>query len=447
MVSSTLLILSLAAQFVVGQTPSNVTEVHPRLDTFRCTVREGCKKHTNYLVVDSSQHPIHQATNDGHCGEWGNAANATACPDAESCAKNCIIEGISDYRTHGVITSGSEVRLQQLYRNTTVSPRIYLLEENQEQYDMLYLTGGEFTFDVEMDKLPCGMNSALYLSEMRQDGGKGLSPHNKAGPYYGTGYCDAQCFVTPFINGFANTEGYGACCGELDIWEANSRATHIAPHPCSEEGLYECSGDECGPKGTCDKTGCAWNPNRLNQTNYYGRDDTFKVDTTRKFTVVSQFLADKKGDLKSMHRHYVQDNKLIQSAVVNITGPPEINFMNDEYCEATEATDFMRLGGMKGMGDAMTRGMVLVMSIWWDDAGNMSWLDQGNSGPCDATEGNPKNIVKVEPHPEVIFSNIRVGEINSTFSLGSPYGSSGWLNKESHRRSRHQHKHQHRRSL
>jgi cellulase len=24
---------------------------------------------------------------------------------------------------------------------------------------------------------------------------------NPGGAYYGTGYCDAQCFVTPFING------------------------------------------------------------------------------------------------------------------------------------------------------------------------------------------------------------------------------------------------------
>lgn len=50
-----------------------------------------------------------------------------------------------------------------------------------------------------MDKLPCGMNSALYLSEMLADGGK--SELNRGGAYWGTGYCDAQCYTTPFING------------------------------------------------------------------------------------------------------------------------------------------------------------------------------------------------------------------------------------------------------
>ncbi|KAK7419030.1 hypothetical protein QQX98_003532 [Neonectria punicea] len=441
----TFLVLNLVTQLVVGQTPGNTTEVHPKLDTFRCTVLGGCRKHTNYIVVESSQHPIHQATNNVDCGSWGNAPNSTACPDAASCAKNCIIEGVPDYTVKGITTSGTEIRLQQQYRNSTVSPRVYLLEENEEQYELLHLTGSELTFDVEMSKLPCGMNSALYLSEMLQDGGQSLSPLNKAGAYYGTGYCDAQCFVTPFINGVGNIDGRGSCCNELDIWEANSRATHIAPHPCNEPGLYECAGAECGGTGVCDKSGCAWNPNRNKNTNYYGRGDTFKVDTTRKFTVVSQFVSDKSGYLTELHRHYVQDNKIIQSAVVNITGPPKINFMNDEYCEATGANEFTRLGGMKGMGEAMTRGMVLVMSLWWDETANMEWLDQGNSGPCNATEGSPTSILKVEPNPEVTFSNIRIGEINSTFSLSLPYPPGGSSDSGLVRREAHGHSHLHQR--
>ncbi|KAJ3542130.1 hypothetical protein NM208_g4265 [Fusarium decemcellulare] len=419
--------LGLVAQLAAGQTPGNGTEVHPRLDTFRCTVLGGCKKQTNYIVLDSAQHPIHQVNSNQNCGDWGNPANPTACPDEASCARNCIIEGVSNYQNQGVSTSGTELRMQQVYRNSTVSPRVYLLDESKQQYDLLHLTGQEISFDVEMSKLPCGMNSALYLSEMLQDGGKSLSPHNKAGPYYGTGYCDAQCFVTPFINGVGNIDGKGSCCNELDIWEANSRATHIAPHTCNQTALYKCTGAECGSEGVCDKSGCGWNPYRLKASNYYGRGDQFKVDTLRKFTV---------------------DNRIIESSVVNVTGPPKINFMNDEYCEATGANTFMRLGGMKGMGEAMTRGMVLVMSIWWDDSGFMAWLDQGESGPCNATEGSPANIVKAEPNPEVTFSNIRIGEINSTFSLTAPYKRDGIAAlplQPAHVR-RHLHHHQHRHS-
>lgn len=211
MASLSLLLFGLAVQLVAGQTPGNTPEVHPRLDTFRCTVLGGCKRHTNYIVVESSQHPIHQATNNFGCGNWGEKPNSTACPDAASCAENCIIEGVPDYRVQGISTSGTELRLQQRRNNMTVSPRVYLLDENKQEYDMMHLTGSELTFDVEMSKLPCGMNSALYFSEMLKDGGKSLSPHSKAGAHYGTGYCDAQCFVTPFINGVVS-EMVSVCC-------------------------------------------------------------------------------------------------------------------------------------------------------------------------------------------------------------------------------------------
>lgn len=77
----------------------------------------------------------------------------------------------------------------------------------------------------------------------------------------------------------------------------------------------------------------------------------------------------------------------------------------------------MELGAHEAMGDAMARGMVLAISIWWDEGGNMQWMDGAaqNAGPCDLTEGNPANIVKVEPNPTVTFSNIRWGEIGTTW--------------------------------
>lgn len=89
--------------------------------------------------------------------------------------------------------------MQLIVGENVVSPRIYLLDEAKEKYEMLQLTGNEIAFDVEASHLPCGMNSALYLSEMAADGGK--SDLNTGGGAWGTGYCDAQCYVTPFING------------------------------------------------------------------------------------------------------------------------------------------------------------------------------------------------------------------------------------------------------
>lgn len=47
----------------------------------------------------------------------------------------------------------------------------------------------------------------------------------------------------------------------------------------------------------------------------------------------------------------------------------------------------------------------------------MNWLDSGNSGPCNKTEGDPALIVKQNPGTSVTFSDIRWGEIGSTYDI------------------------------
>lgn len=414
-ISLGLALLGLVAAQKPGATPDN----HPKITTYRCTNAGGCKPKTNYIVTDALSHWVHQVGNNLGCGNWGEKPNATACPTKEACAQNCVMEGISDYSQNGVTTSGSDLKLEHILDSRVVSPRVYLLDDTKENYEMIYLTGQEFTFDVDMAKLPCGMNAALYLSEMEKDGSK--SALNTGGAKWGTGYCDAQCFTTPFINGEGNVEGKGACCNELDIWEANSRATHIAPHPCNVTGSYLGTAAESARDGVCDKAGCGWNPYRVGQDDYYGRGSGFKVDTTKKMTVVTQFPAEN-GKLKAIVRLYVQDGKVIKAETVKKDGLPKVDSMTDELCKATNSEAFMRLGALPAMGTAMDRGMVLALSIWWDAGGNMLWLDgaQNGAGPCNSTEGNPDNIVKVESNPVVTFSNMKWGEIGSTFKSSPP---------------------------
>jgi cellulase len=90
--------------------------------------------------------------------------------------------------------------------------------------------------------------------------------------------------------------------------------------------------------------------------------------------------------------------------------------MDQAYCDSHGAAKYTELGGHKGMGDALSRGMVLAMSIWWDEGGAMNWLDSGSAGPCNATEGFPETVRQVEKAPTVTFSNIKWGEIGSTFA-------------------------------
>ena len=154
---------------------------------------------------------------------------------------------------------------------------------------------------------------------------------------------------------------------ELDIWEANSRSNAFVPHPCNITGVYGGSPAESAFEGVCDKWGCGWNPYQLGQPEHYGRGTPYEVDTTRPFTVVTSFPADKNGKLVRIERKYIQDGKIIQNAVVNVEGRDVQDYLDDDYClENPGGTRrFTELGGLVEMGEAMSRGMVLAFAIWY----------------------------------------------------------------------------------
>lgn len=91
----------------------------------------------------------------------------------------------------------------------------------------------------------------------------------------------------------------------------------------------------------------------------------------------------------------------------------------------TDTNDFKKKGGLKKMGDAMEKGMVLVMSLWDDHAANMLWLDStypkdktapgGPRGTCSTDSGVPADVESQSPGSSVKYSNIRIGDIGSTY--------------------------------
>jgi cellulase len=207
----------------------------------------------------------------------------------------------------------------------------------------------------------------------------------------------------------------------MDIWEANSRATVMTPHTCSGEGLFLCNTpEECARNtGVCDKNGCGVNPFAQGARTFYGPGRT--VDTSRPFTVLTQFFSadnTSSGELAEIRRTYFQDGRAVtQAMVMNETVDAletGVGAVTQDFCIGKNATDFLRLGGLDGMGASLTRGMVLIFSFWNSPGDFMEWLDQGNAGPCGPTEGDPVNIMKNNSDASVIFSNIRWGEIGST---------------------------------
>jgi cellulase len=356
-------------------------------------------------VLDINAHWIHQSGSQTSCAT-SSGLDPSLCPDKVTCSQNCVVEGITDYSSFGVTTSGDALTLRQFLTQNgqiyTLRPRVYLLAEDGTNYKQLQLLNQEIAFDVDASKLPCGMNGALYLSEIHPSGGR--SSLNPAGAAYGAGYCDAQCFAAPWINGEANTAAAGACCPEMDLWEANSRSTLFSPHPCATAGLYACTGSQC--YSVCDGYGCTYNPYALGARDYYGYGLT--VDTSKPITVVTQFVtADNTatGTLTQIRRLYIQDGRVVGNGAVAMT---------EAFC--TWASTFEALGGMARMGEALGRGMVPVFSLWDDPKLWMQWLDSDGAGPCGSSEGDPNFIRANYPNTAVTFSRIRWGDIDSTYS-------------------------------
>merc|ERR1719273_274079 len=234
------LILLAILPIVLGQQIGHQKEEsHLPMKLFKCN-DPSCSS-SNYekmsLVLDSNWRWLHKMNDYVNCYE-GNSWDSSYCPDPVSCAQNCGLDGIppEDWSgTYGISQSGDkDVTLKLVTHgeySSNVGSRMILLDESGKKYKKFNLLNKEFSFDVDVSNMDCGLNGALYLVEMDADGGLSYSG-NSAGAEYGTGYCDAQCpHDIKFINGEANmldwggsdtdpnsgTGRYGSCCAELNV--------------------------------------------------------------------------------------------------------------------------------------------------------------------------------------------------------------------------------------
>ncbi|KAH7329339.1 glycoside hydrolase [Stachybotrys elegans] len=440
--AATALIAAVRAQQVCELTP----ETHPSLSWSQCTA-SGCSTVDGSIVIDANWRWLHTLEGYDNC-YTGNEWDTSICTDGEVCAQSCCLDGAEYESTYGISTSGDALSLR-FVTGDNVGSRTYLMED-ENTYQMFTLLGNEFTFDVDVSGIGCGLNGALYFVSMDEDGGLSKYPDNAGGAKYGTGYCDSQCpRDVKFINGIANSEGWtgsnddanagvgdlGTCCAEMDIWEANGISTAYTPHPCRNNAQHSCNGDDCGGTyspdryaGDCDPDGCDFNAWRQGNETFYGPGSEFTIDTTKPLTVVTQFLAGDDGNLSEIKRFYVQDGVVVANAESNVEGVTG-NSVTQDYCDAQKAAfgdeaSFNNNGGLAGMSEAVAAPMVLVMSLWNDHNSNMLWLDSnfpvGETGPGTSrgscpTDGDANDLVEQVPDSTVIFSNIKFGPIGSTF--------------------------------
>ncbi|KIO22628.1 glycoside hydrolase family 7 protein [Tulasnella calospora MUT 4182] len=155
----------------------------------------------------------------------------------------------------------------------------------------------------------------------------------------------------------------------------------------------------------------------------------------RSSPVVTQFISDNgtsSGSLTEIRRKYIQDGVPITNSYVNVPRvDPSLNSITFNYCDQQKAafldrTSFQDRGGLNAVGEALKRGMVLVLSIYDDRDAHMLWLNSqyppGASqgllgvarGICATTSGVPDDVEAMFPTSSVTISNSRFGPIGST---------------------------------
>lgn len=179
------------------------TETHPSITWQQCASGGSCSTKQGKVVIDSNWRWVHDVSSSTNC-YTGNTWDTTLCPNDATCATNCALEGADYQATYGATASGNSLKLQFVTQGayaTNIGSRLYLMDTDTS-YQMFNLLNQEFTFDVDVSNLPCGLNGALYFVSMDKDGGMSKYSTNKAGAKYGTGYCDSQCpRDLKFING------------------------------------------------------------------------------------------------------------------------------------------------------------------------------------------------------------------------------------------------------
>ncbi|CAK0805678.1 unnamed protein product, partial [Prorocentrum cordatum] len=242
---------------------------------------------------------------------------------------------------------------------------------------------------------------------------------------------------------------WASCCPEMDLFEANTMSMAFTAHPCSAVGPQRVAGADAGDEatgdhymGVCDKDGCDFNPYRLGNKDFFGPGGS-GVDSKAPFTVVTQFLTSDEtdaGELVEIRQFYVQGGRVIESPKPKGLEGVHGNSLTPSFCDAEKEAfkacrkpgqdkgpfnKFRDAGGLRAMGEALARGMVLVFSLWDDPATAMRWLDSAAEdlpddvpgvlrGPCSRSEGDAAVVEETAAGASARFSNIRYGALGAT---------------------------------
>ena len=186
MFRSALFVLALARGALAQQAGTlSPTESHPKLAIQQCS-SAGCETLARSIVLDANWRWFDEAG--ANC--FDGYAWAPVCDGDPTCTRVCALEGGNYEGTYGIKAAGHNLTIGFVTRGgsgNNVGSRSYLMAEDDTNYEMFHLNNKEFTVDVDVSTLPCGLNAALYFVEMPEDGGLSFEQNN-AGAALGTGY-------------------------------------------------------------------------------------------------------------------------------------------------------------------------------------------------------------------------------------------------------------------
>lgn len=144
--------LSLSSAVYAQQAGTLTPERHPPFSVSTCT-SSGCVSKTQSIVLDGNWRWTHSTSGSTNC-YTGNTWNSALCPDGVTCAANCALDGADYPGTYGIKASGNQLSLQ-LKVGSNVGSRVYLMDDQDKNYQMFHLKNQEFTFDVDVSQIGC----------------------------------------------------------------------------------------------------------------------------------------------------------------------------------------------------------------------------------------------------------------------------------------------------
>lgn len=163
----------------------------------------------------------------------------------------------------------------------------------------------------------------------------------------------------------------------MDLFEANRFTTAMTPHPCKSPSQSICdASQDANCKARCDSDGADVNPFRERGP---GSALFELLDVREPFKVRTLFRTDNNrsnGSLVAIDQVFSQTLK--DGTKKNFT----ISLTDESVAKSKElfgsGNGFgTTYGGLRSMGEALRKGMVMVLALWHEpgQGGNMNWLD------------------------------------------------------------------------